>query len=507
MGGQGPGRRPAVIVAPWRIVRRSSRLAGREVAVSNPGKVYFPQTGHTKLDLVRYYLSVADGALRGVAGRPMVLKRFVNGAEGEAFFQKRAPTARPAWIDTVELRFPSGPHRGGGGASRTPPRWPGWSTWAASTSTRTRSGPSDLDHPDELRVDLDPVPGVEWPQILQVALVPRDVLADFGLTGWPKTSRLPGLPRLRPHRAALDFTQVRRAAVALAREVERRAPQAWPPPSGGRKNGTASSSTTTRTPRTGRSPRRTRSGPPPTPGFHPAAWDEVPDCRPGGVHHRHGAGSGSPGSATRGRASTRRPARWSRCSTWPPGTRRPGCPTRPGRRTTTSRPVRRRGSSRPSAGPRRGRGTRPRAPPGGASPPCRSSRWPAPPPRTRPWPGWTGGSSGIRRSGPTWNRPTCWLTRCAGAVPPGPGSGSTCATCPPASGRRRNSSRLIDDPWARGSGRPGGCTAAETHVRLLAEAQLRRAAADPPVPVAGRGLQAGRRASRRKRDCSGSRPC
>src|ERR1700745_3411078 len=162
-------------------------VAHREVSVSNPGKVFFPRTGHTKLDLVRYYLSVAGGALRGAAGRPMVLKRYVNGAEGEPFFQKRAPSSRPDWIETVELSFPSGRT-----AEEVVVRDAAGLAWVVNLGCidlnphPVRAG--DLDHPDELRVDLDPVPGVDWAQIRQVALVARDVLADFGLTGWPMTS-------------------------------------------------------------------------------------------------------------------------------------------------------------------------------------------------------------------------------------------------------------------------------------------------------------------------------
>jgi bifunctional non-homologous end joining protein LigD len=198
-------------------------VAGREVAVSNPGKVYFPRTGHTKLDLVRYYLSVAGGALRGVTGRPVVLKRFVNGAEGEAFFQKRAPESRPAWVDTVELRFPSGRS-----AVEVVPHDAAALAWMANLGCIDLNPhpvrADDLDHPDELRVDLDPVPGVDWPQIRQVALVTREVLADFGLTGWPKTSGSRGFHIYARLDRRWDFTQVRRAAVALAREVERRAP-------------------------------------------------------------------------------------------------------------------------------------------------------------------------------------------------------------------------------------------------------------------------------------------
>jgi DNA ligase D-like protein (predicted polymerase) len=198
-------------------------VAGREVAVSNPQKVYFPRTGHTKLDLVRYYLAVADGALHGVTGRPMALKRFVNGAEEEPFFQKRAPSSRPPWIETAELRFPSGRT-----ADEVVLRDAAGLAWVANLGCIDLNPhpvlASDLDHPDELRVDLDPVPGIEWPQIIAVALSARAVLADFGLTGWAKTSGSRGMhiyARIAPQ---WSFTDVRRAAVAVAREIERRVP-------------------------------------------------------------------------------------------------------------------------------------------------------------------------------------------------------------------------------------------------------------------------------------------
>jgi len=198
-------------------------VAGREVAVSNPQKVYFPRTGHTKLDLVRYYLAVADGALHGVAGRPMALKRFVHGAEGEPFFQKRAPSSRPQWIETAELRFPSGRT-----ADEVVLRDAAGLAWVANLGCIDLNPhpvlASDLDHPDELRVDLDPVPGIEWPQIIAVALAAREVLADFGLAGWAKTSGSRGMhiyARIAPR---WSFTDVRRAAVAVAREIERRVP-------------------------------------------------------------------------------------------------------------------------------------------------------------------------------------------------------------------------------------------------------------------------------------------
>jgi bifunctional non-homologous end joining protein LigD len=198
-------------------------VAGREVTVTNPQKVFFPRTGHTKLDLVHYYLAVADGALRGVDGRPMALKRFVHGAEGEAFFQKRAPESRPEWIETVELSFPSGRT-----AREVVVRDAAQLAWVINLGCIDLNPhpirATDLDHPDELRVDLDPVPGVPWSQIREVALVTREVLEGFGLVAWPKTSGSRGFHvycRIEPR---WTFGEVRRAAVALAREVERRAP-------------------------------------------------------------------------------------------------------------------------------------------------------------------------------------------------------------------------------------------------------------------------------------------
>jgi DNA ligase D-like protein (predicted polymerase) len=198
-------------------------VAGREVTVTNPDKVYFPRAGHTKLDLARYYAAVADGALRGIARRPIVLKRYVDGAEGEPFFQKRAPTQRPPWIETVDLHFPSGRT-----ASEIVVRDAAQLLWIVNLGCidlnphPVRVG--DLEHPDELRIDLDPTPGVAWDGIRQVALIVRDVLGEHGLTGWPKTSGSRGMHvnvRIEPR---WSFDQVRRAALAVAREVERRAP-------------------------------------------------------------------------------------------------------------------------------------------------------------------------------------------------------------------------------------------------------------------------------------------
>ena len=198
-------------------------VAGREVTVSNPDKVFFPKTGHTKLDLVRYYLAVSEGAIRGVSGRPMALKRFVNGADGEFFFQKRAPASHPDWIETVELSFPSGRT-----AHEIVVSDAAQLAWIVNLGCIDLNPhpvrADDLDHPDELRVDLDPVPGIEWPQIRDVAMVTRQVLDEFGLVGWPKTSGSRGIHVYARIERAWTFPEVRRAALALAREVERRAP-------------------------------------------------------------------------------------------------------------------------------------------------------------------------------------------------------------------------------------------------------------------------------------------
>ena len=199
-------------------------VGGREISISNPHKVLFPEPKYTKLDLVRYYLAVADGALRGAGGRPNVLVRYPNGISGEFFYQKRAPTSRPPWIEVVSLRFPSGRS-----AEEIVPRDAAALAWLANLAClELHPHPvraDDLEHPDELRVDLDPVPGVEWTQVRQAAQVVQATLGDFGLTGWPKTSGSRGLHvnlRIEPR---WNFTQVRRAALALAREVERRAPE------------------------------------------------------------------------------------------------------------------------------------------------------------------------------------------------------------------------------------------------------------------------------------------
>ena len=198
-------------------------VAGREVAVSNPDKVFFPALGLTKLDLVRYYLAVAEGALGGIDGRPMALKRYVNGADGEFFFQKRAPSSRPEWIETVELKFPSG--RSAHEIVITDEAQLAWIVNLGCIDLNPHPVRAfDLDHPDELRIDLDPMPGIGWEQILEVAAAAREVLEEHGLTAWPKTSGSKGFHIYARIEREWTFREVRRAAVAVAREVERREP-------------------------------------------------------------------------------------------------------------------------------------------------------------------------------------------------------------------------------------------------------------------------------------------
>jgi bifunctional non-homologous end joining protein LigD len=198
-------------------------VAGREVAITNPAKVLFPKAGHTKLDLVRYYLAVAEGALRGSGGRPNMMVRYPDGIEGEFFYQKRAPATRPAWIDVVTIRFPSGRT-----ADEVVPRDAATLAWLANLAClELHPHPvraDDLDYPDELRVDLDPVPGVEWATVRKVGAVVHEVLDELGLASFAKTSGKRGLHvyvRIEPE---WTYDQVRRSALALAREIERRAP-------------------------------------------------------------------------------------------------------------------------------------------------------------------------------------------------------------------------------------------------------------------------------------------
>ena len=198
-------------------------LAGHDVVVSNPDKVFFPRAGITKLELVQYYLAVADGALRGVARRPQILKRFVNGAEAEPFYQKRVAVKRPAWLDIATFRFPSGRHADEIVVNNTAQLVYVVNLGCIDLNPHAVRS-EDMDRPDELRIDLDPVPGIAWPQIVEVGRVAKQVLDDHGLVGWPKTSGSRGAHiwvRIRPD---WPFAEVRRAGLALAREVERRAP-------------------------------------------------------------------------------------------------------------------------------------------------------------------------------------------------------------------------------------------------------------------------------------------
>jgi DNA ligase D-like protein (predicted polymerase) len=198
-------------------------IDGHALTLSNPDKVLFPEAGYSKRDLLQYYLAVAAGALNAAGDRPNVLVRYPNGITGEFFYQKRAPASRPDWIETVTLRFPSGRE-----AEEVVPRSPAALAWMANLAClELHPHPvraDDLDHPDELRVDLDPVPGIEWPQIREVAAVVRATLDDVGLIGWPKTSGSRGMHIYVRIERRWSFDQVRRAALALAREVERRAP-------------------------------------------------------------------------------------------------------------------------------------------------------------------------------------------------------------------------------------------------------------------------------------------
>jgi bifunctional non-homologous end joining protein LigD len=199
-------------------------VGGREVTVTNPGKVLFPEAKITKLDLVHYYLAVAEGALRGSGGRPNMMVRFPNGIGGEFFYQKRAPESRPEWVEVATIRFPSGRS-----AEELVPRSAADLVWMANLAClELHPHPvraEDVDHPDELRVDLDPTPGVTWAAVRKVACIAGDTLEEMGLRGYPKTSGKRGMHiavRIEPR---WTYDQVRRAALALAREIERRAPK------------------------------------------------------------------------------------------------------------------------------------------------------------------------------------------------------------------------------------------------------------------------------------------
>ncbi len=352
-GAVSPRRSRPARARPVRVVAMAERkelieVAGRVVTVSNPDKVYFPRTGHTKLDLVRYYLSVADGALRGVADRPMVLKRFVNGAEGEAFFQKRAPASRPGWLGSVVLSFPSGRT-----AEEIVVTDAAGLAWVANLGCIDLNPhpirADDLDHPDELRVDLDPVPGIEWPQIVSVALVGARSAGRFRADRLAEDLRVARDARVRAHRAPLGIHRrparrgragprdraagAGRGDVALvegraARRLRGLQPERQGPHRRLRLLGPAGA-------------RR--------PGVRAAALGRGGGLRSGGVHDRHGAAPVRRDRGSRRRASTRPPADWTGCWNSPPRTTRPGCRTRPGRRISRSSRA-----SSPACSPARG---------------------------------------------------------------------------------------------------------------------------------------------------------
>jgi len=254
-------------------------LAGREVVISNAAKLLFPAAKITKLDVARYYVALAEGALRGAGGRPNMLVRYPNGIDGEFFYQKRAPASRPDWVEVVELKFPSGRS-----ALELVPRDAAALAWMANLGClELHPHPvraADLEHPDELRVDLDPVPGVKWAQVREVAMVAKAALADVGLAGWPKTSGKRGMHIYVRIEQRWTFDEVRRAALALARDVESRAPRLatskwWKEERQGvfvdynqnAKDRTIASAYSVRP-----TPQATVSA--------PLDWSEVPDCEP-----------------------------------------------------------------------------------------------------------------------------------------------------------------------------------------------------------------------------------
>lgn len=265
---------------PARVPPETVEVDGRTVTVTNPTKVFFSTRGETKLDLVRYYVAVGAGALRGVYERPTVLKRYPNGAEGEFFYQKRVPTPRPSWIETVTVTFPSGRS-----AEELCPIDVAHIAWAANLGCLDLNPwpvrRSDVDHPDELRVDLDPQPGVPFDHVRKVALEARAVLHEQGLEGFPKTSGSRGIHVNVPIEPEWDFLGVRRAALALAREVERRMPQVatsawWKEQRGDRVFIDYNQNARDRTVASAYSVRANPEGR----VSCPVEWDEVPDVEP-----------------------------------------------------------------------------------------------------------------------------------------------------------------------------------------------------------------------------------
>ena len=376
-------------------------VEGREISISNPGKVLFPEPGYTKLDLVRYYLAVAEGALRGAGGRPTVLVRYPDGIDRRILLPEAGAGLASAVDRGGVPALSIGTKRGGSGATRRRgarvAREPGLPR-AAPASVRAE----DLDHPDELRVDLDPVPGVTWPQIRQVAHVVDATLRDFGLTGWPKTSGSRGVHVNVRIERRWSFDEVRRAALALAREVERRAPDIatskwWKEERHGvfvdynqnAKDRTVASAYSVR----------------PTPDARvsaPVSWDELDRCDPGDftlrtmparfaeIGDRH-AGI----DETRGRSTRSSSSRLGRSAM--------GWATPPGLRTTRSRPM------SPRAWRHRGAACRS----------TRSSRSGAPGARRTRWPGSSAGRRAIPKRPPISRLWMSSWTRCADGRPPG----------------------------------------------------------------------------------------
>ena len=427
-------------------------LDGFDVKVSNPSKLYFTDAGITKLELVEYYLAVADGALVGVRDRPMALKRFVDGAGGEAFFQKRAPKSVPEFIRTVELSFPSGRT-----ADEVVVDNRAALAWVVNLGCidlnphPVRGG--DLDHPDELRVDLDPGPGVGWDDVRRVALVVREVLEELGYTAWPKTSGSRGIhvyARLEPR---WGFPEVRRAALALAREVERRAPTIatskwWKE----ERHGVFLDYNQNAKDRTVASVYSVRPRPTATVSA-PMTWDEVPDAELEdftlrSVPARY-ARLGDVGAGIDQKAHSLEPllelvarheAEGQGDAPWPPNyAKQPGEPPRvqPSRRRTPdpaelaptdpTAPRGRAGSVAPAM-PSRRRATptgpfrRPAA--GARASPCSSSARPRD--ATRRWKAWTDGVRATPRPPSTSaTRRTSWSTACVAGTRCGTGYGST----------------------------------------------------------------------------------
>ena len=391
-------------------------IEGREVRVTHPDKPYFSkQTKLSKLDLVRYYLSVAPGALAGIRDRPLVLKRFVDGAEGQPFYQKRAPAQRPSWLRTVTLSFPSGRK-----AEEIVVDDAAGLAWIVNLGCielhphPVRSG--DLEHPDELRVDLDPGPGVVWEDVRRVALEVKSFLEEMGLRGWPKTSGSRGMHvnvRIEPR---WTFVEVRRAALALSRAIERRAPALasskwWKE----ERHGVFLDYNQNAKDRTTCSAYSVR----PLPDARvstPLHWHEVPDCDPADftvltVPKRfaefgdpHAGMDAAPGSLEKLlELAAKDEAAGLGDAPWPPHFRKMEGEA-PRVRLRAPAP-RRRNPPRRSRGPR-----------------CRFWWSRTLQTKKRPSPVWKGG----RRNIPKWPRfspwTTCWSTRCAAGRPPGPAS-------------------------------------------------------------------------------------